>query len=68
MAKLHRSTRESDLREGFSKFGRLREVALKNLYAFIDFEEHESAVRAIKEMDRKVFVNGEELVVEQSGK
>lgn len=64
VAKLHRSTREGDLREAFSKYGRIREIDLKHSYAFIDYEEHESAVRALREMDRRVFVNGEELVVE----
>lgn len=66
VAKLHRSTREQDLREAFSKFGKIRECALKYSFAFIDFEDHEHAVRAIKEMDGKKFVNGEVLLVEQS--
>ena len=64
IAKLHRRTREEDLREAFSKFGKLKEVSLKFNYAFIEYEDHESAVAAIKEMDGKTFVNGEELVVE----
>jgi RNA recognition motif-containing protein len=37
---------------------------LKHAYAFIDFEDHEAADRAIKEMNGKSFVNGEDLVVE----
>jgi transcription initiation factor TFIID subunit 15 len=61
---LHRSTRESDLREAFEKYGKLREVALKHTFAFVDFEEHDSAVKAIQEMDRKTFVNGEQILVE----
>jgi RNA recognition motif-containing protein len=48
---LHKRTREEDLRDAFSKFGKLKEVSLKFNYA-------------IKEMDGKTFVNGEELVVE----
>jgi RNA recognition motif-containing protein len=56
---LHRATREIDLKEAFEKFGKLREVALKHTFAFVDYEDHESAVRAIAEMDRKTFVNGE---------
>lgn len=40
----------------------------KQTYAFIAFEGHESAVDAVKDMDNKVFVNGEKLVVEQSGR
>ena len=41
---------------------------LKKTYAFIDFEEAEGAQAAIKAMDGKTFVNGEELTVEQSGR
>ena len=36
---------------------------MKNFYAFVDYEEHESAVQAVKEMDGKTFVNGELLTV-----
>jgi RNA recognition motif-containing protein len=61
---LHKRTREEDLRDAFSKFGKLKEVSLKFNYAFIEYEDHEAAVAAIKEMDGKTFVNGEELVVE----
>lgn len=64
MAKLHKRTREEDLREAFSKFGKIKELSLKYAYAFIDFEDHGAAVTAIKEMDGKTFVNGEVLVVE----
>lgn len=67
VAKLHRRTREDDLKEAFSAFGKIKGIILKHTYAFIDFEEHEAAEKAIKEMNRKTFVNGEELVVEQSG-
>jgi RNA recognition motif-containing protein len=40
---------------------------LKHSYAFVDFDDHEAANKAIREMNGKAFVNGEELVVEQSG-
>jgi RNA recognition motif-containing protein len=56
------------LRNEFGKFGKMKEVCLKSSYAFIDFEEHDAAVKAIEEMHGKTFVNGEELVVEQSGR
>lgn len=68
IAKLHKYTRESDLQDAFSKFGKIKQIVLKHAYAFIDFEDHEAAVQAVKEMDGKTFVNGEELVVEQSGR
>lgn len=64
VAKLHKRTREEDLREAFSKFGKIKEVALKYAYAFIDFEDQQGAESAIKEMNGKTFVNGEQLVVE----
>ena len=56
------------MQDKFSEYGKIKQVTLKHAYAFIDYEDHESAVRAIKEMDRKTFINGEELVVEQSGR
>jgi transcription initiation factor TFIID subunit 15 len=61
---LHRRTREDDLREAFSKFGKIKECIVKHSYAFIDFESAQAAAEAIKEMNHKTFVNGEELVVE----
>jgi RNA recognition motif-containing protein len=64
VAKLHRRTREEDLREAFSRFGNIKDVVLKHSYAFIDFGDHVAATAAVKEMDGKAFVNGEELVVE----
>jgi arginine/serine-rich splicing factor 7 len=64
VARLHRRTREEDLRDAFSRFGRIKQLAVKHAYAFIDYEEHEAAVSAVREMHGKTFVNGEELVVE----
>ena len=66
VAKLDRRTRESDLEREFSKFGKIRSVTLKLHYAFVVYEDHESAVEAIKEMHNREFVNGETIVVEQS--
>lgn len=39
---------------------------IREHFAFINFEEHESAVAAIKEMDGSTFVHGEILKVQQS--
>lgn len=64
VAKLSKATRETELKEAFAKYGHIREIALKHAYAFIDFETHDAAVRAIKEMDRKMFGNGEDIIVE----
>ena len=64
VAKLHRNTKQSDIEEAFSKFGKIREIVQKHAYAFIDYDDHEAAEKAIQEMNNKAFVNGEELVVE----
>ena len=40
VAKLHKRTREDDLRDAFSKYGRIKEIVLKHSYAFIDFDDH----------------------------
>jgi arginine/serine-rich splicing factor 7 len=68
VAKLHHRTKESDLQEAFSKFGKIKDLSIKHTYAFINFEDHTAADNAIKEMNGKTFVNGEELVVEISGR
>lgn len=67
VAKLSRNTRESELKDGFSKFGPIRNIVLKSTFAFIYFETPEQAQEAIKRMNGVKFVNGEELVVEPSG-
>jgi RNA recognition motif-containing protein len=40
---------------------------MKSSYAFLTFEKPESATEAIARMNGAKFVNGEEIVVEQSG-
>lgn len=67
VARLDRATKEDDLERAFVKYGKIKELALKHTFAFIDYEEHDSAVRAIRDMNRVKFVNGESLLVEQSG-
>jgi len=64
VAKLHRRTNEDDIRDAFSKYGRIKQIVVKHSYAFVDYENPEDASKAIREMDGKTFVNGEELVVE----
>ena len=64
MAGLSRRSNEDDLRDSFSKFGRIKNIVLKNNFAFIDFEDHEAAVQAVKNMHGRSFVNGEDLIVE----
>ena len=68
IAKLNRKTREEDLREAFSKYGHIKEIVLKTSYGFIDFDDHHCAEDAVTGMNGKPFINGELLVVEQSGR
>ena len=67
VAKLSRNTREADLKDGFSRFGPIRNITLKHSFAFITFEKPESAREAIDRMNGAKFVNDEQLVVELSG-
>ena len=67
VAKLARGTRESDLQNGFRQFGNIKSVVQKSSYAFITFDKPESAADAIAKMNGAKFINGEELLVEQSG-
>ena len=67
IAKLGRGTRESDIREVFSRYGTIRSLIMKSSYAFLTFETPEAATEAIARMHGAKFVNGEEIVVEQSG-
>jgi len=39
---------------------------MKQHYAFVQYEDHESAVKAIEGMDKTTFINGEYLHVVQS--
>ena len=67
IAKLARGTREADLKEGFTRYGAVKNIVMKSSYAFLTFESQESVKEAIEKMNGAKFVNGEELLVEQSG-
>jgi RNA recognition motif-containing protein len=60
---LKRESGEYELRKEFGKFGNIEKIMIREHYCFINFEKHESAVAAIKEMDGATFVNGETLKV-----
>lgn len=68
VAKLSSGTREADLKEGFGLYGEIKNIALKQRFAFITFDKAEQAAEAIRKMHGAKFVNGEELVVELSGR
>jgi RNA recognition motif-containing protein len=61
---LNRETGKSDIMNNFSKFGNITNINLKDHFAFVDFDDHEAATQAIKEMNGKTFIHGEVLKVE----
>lgn len=63
---MNRETGKSDIMNNFSKFGNITNINLKDHFAFVDFDDHEGAMQAIKEMNGKTFIHGEVLKVEQS--
>jgi len=58
-------TRESDLWDIFSRYGRIRSVDLKRNYGFIEYEDYRDAEDAIYEMDDRD-VDGSYILVQQA--
>ena len=54
------------MRDGFSKFGDIESVTVREHYAFIKFQENKAALEAIETMNGQQFINGEILKVQQS--
>lgn len=67
IAKLSKHTRERDIKEAFSQYGVIKSLVMKSSYAFMTYETPEAATEAIAKMNGAKFINGEEIVVEQSG-
>ena len=66
MGGLDADTRESDI-EGFLKdFGKLKEVYLKKMYAFVEFENEQDAEDAVKELNDKTLM-GKNVKIEFTG-
>lgn len=55
--------RESDLERFFRKYGRLREIAIKNGYAFVDFDDGRDADDAVYDLNGVDFM-GDRVTVE----
>jgi len=58
----HRA-RERDVEKFFRKFGRIRDISLKNGFAFVDFDDYRDADDACYELSGKDFL-GERVTVE----
>ena len=67
MKGISRSTTADDLEQLFEKCGTIRDIVMKNKYAFIDFKSHDDAAEAVKTYN-KTSQFGETLTVEQSRK
>jgi RNA recognition motif-containing protein len=46
------SVTEDDIRREFRRYGRILDVTIKSYYAFLHFEQEDSAIEAVKECDR----------------
>ncbi|XP_074036959.1 serine-arginine protein 55 [Leptinotarsa decemlineata] len=57
--------RERDLEKFFKKYGRIKEVSMKNGYAFVEFDDHRDADDACYELNGKDLM-GERITVERA--
>ena len=48
--------RERDLEKLFKRYGRLREISMKNGYAFVEFDDYRDADDAVYECNGKDFM------------
>ena len=48
VGKLPKKTRRQDLEEEFSKFGKIRDIEMRNSFAFIDFDHPKDADDAVE--------------------
>jgi len=65
IGRLSNHTRERDLEDSFSKYGRIVRTDLKYGYAFIEFEDSRDADDAVREMDNRT-LDGERIIVEHA--
>jgi len=62
-----RRTSTDDLKDLFRKYGKIRDIVLKERYAFVEFDDNRDAEDAVEEMNGYEF-DGRKLVVEPAGK
>ena len=66
IGRLSKKTAKDDLEKSFGAYGKLKDVVLKNGFAFITFEDLRDAEDAVKEMNDHDFL-GEKITVELAG-
>ncbi|KAL0276196.1 UNVERIFIED_CONTAM: hypothetical protein PYX00_003813 [Menopon gallinae] len=57
--------RERDLERFFRKYGRVKDISMKNGYAFVEFDDHRDADDAVYELNGKELL-GERVIVEHA--
>jgi len=67
VTKLPRDTTREDVKDHFRSFGKIREIALKKGYAFVEFYDRHDADDAIHRMNGEKIEGGGRLVVERAG-
>jgi len=58
-------TREEDIEDFLKKYGKINDIAIKNKFAFIDFDDYRDAEDVVYDLHRKEFM-GEILTVEHA--
>lgn len=58
VSNIKEGTKREDLKEFFSEFGDIKRVTLKTRFAYVEYENAESADNALKNYQRKPFNNG----------
>ena len=56
MGNLPYRARERDVEELFDRFGRIKDVSLKNGFGFVEFDDDRDADDAVREMDGRSFL------------
>eukprot|EP00126_Sphaerothecum_destruens_P012557 Sdes_comp21518_c0_seq1m20132 len=65
IGRINHEARERDIERHFDKFGKVRELHLKNGFGFIEFEDQRDADDAVYELNGKEFF-GDRLIVEHA--
>lgn len=55
VSRLSRRLGEADIEDAFAKFGTIKKITMKQYFAFVDYEDHASAVDAIGALNQTMF-------------